>query len=198
MNTYNKILLVSVLVILGLSIWAFMTRCNTDKFGDEEFKIVDTFDDVIDLLNDRFKDNKKVFKITFKLTKPGEDVPIKKFMKIEDLCCKDIKLGSQGKDTGQNCDIHKNNKKTNCCHVFEVKNNFKITNDGKNNLEDFYNGLSENIVIYPVLGQPGIETDCNIITLWGILNDKESWVGDCHCYCDVWCRTNLPLSFRKY
>ena len=35
MNTYNIILLVSALVILGLSIWAFMTRCNIDKFGDD-------------------------------------------------------------------------------------------------------------------------------------------------------------------
>ena len=35
MNTYIKILLVSVLVILGLSIWVFMTRCNTDKFGED-------------------------------------------------------------------------------------------------------------------------------------------------------------------
>ena len=35
MNTYNIIVLVSALVILGLSIWAFMTRCNTDKFGDD-------------------------------------------------------------------------------------------------------------------------------------------------------------------
>lgn len=35
MNTYNIIVLVSALVILGLSIWAFMTRCNTDKFGND-------------------------------------------------------------------------------------------------------------------------------------------------------------------
>lgn len=35
MNTYNIIVLISALVILGLSIWAFMTRCNTDKFGDD-------------------------------------------------------------------------------------------------------------------------------------------------------------------
>lgn len=187
MNTYNIIVLVSALVILGLSIWAFMTRCNTDKFGDEEFKIVDTFDDVIAVLNDRFKDNKKVFKITFKLTKPGEDVPIEKLMKIEDLCCKDIKLGSLGKDTGKNCDIHENNKSKNCCNVFEVTNNFKITDDGKNNLEDIYNELSENTVIYPVLGQTGIETDCSKIKLWGNLNDKEEYLGDCHCYCDAMC-----------
>ena len=34
MQTYTIILLVVALAVLGLSIWAFVTRCNTDKFGD--------------------------------------------------------------------------------------------------------------------------------------------------------------------
>lgn len=33
MQTYTIILLVVACVVLGLSIWAFVTRCNTDKFG---------------------------------------------------------------------------------------------------------------------------------------------------------------------
>ena len=33
MQTYTIILMVVACVVLGLSIWAFVTRCNTDKFG---------------------------------------------------------------------------------------------------------------------------------------------------------------------
>ena len=43
MNGYNILVIILACVVLGVSIWAFVTRCNTDKFGDnnmtyEEFK----------------------------------------------------------------------------------------------------------------------------------------------------------------
>lgn len=34
MNGYNILVIILACVVLGVSIWAFVTRCNTDKFGD--------------------------------------------------------------------------------------------------------------------------------------------------------------------
>ena len=36
MNGYNILVLIVACVVLGVSIWAFVTRCNTDKFGDND------------------------------------------------------------------------------------------------------------------------------------------------------------------
>ena len=36
MNGYNILVLIVACVVLGVSIWAFVTRCNTDKFGDDD------------------------------------------------------------------------------------------------------------------------------------------------------------------
>ena len=36
MNGYNILVVILACVVLGVSIWAFVTRCNTDKFGEVE------------------------------------------------------------------------------------------------------------------------------------------------------------------
>ena len=41
MNGYNILVLIVACVVLGVSIWAFVTRCNTDKFGDNYMKYED-------------------------------------------------------------------------------------------------------------------------------------------------------------
>lgn len=81
MNGYNILVIILACVVLGVSIWAFVTRCNTDKFGDDDDDM--TYDKFIENCNNSFPyhEEPKMWGIDprtfrFKLIPPLEAQPI--------------------------------------------------------------------------------------------------------------------------